>query len=366
MNCISINYKISDETVRSSFAFSADIRKMLMEELSEKYCVSESVVLCTCSRTEIYFTGEDEHVTEILSKYSRVPDDDIKRFSMFYHGKNAVVHLFRVACGIESMVIGEDEILRQTREAYKLSRDNGKAGHEFNIIFQAAFACAKKIKTKTFLSGVSVSTATLTANEAAGFCSYPKVLVIGATGAIGRIVVKNLISHKNVSVTVTLRQHSADTVSGFSPEISVTDYSKRYDAADEYDCIISATSSPHYTITRSEFNKNIRTRKPRLLIDLAVPNDIDRKLAEDKDIRLIGIDFFEELARENNEKKAESVETAKCFIKSETDTLFKNIYFKNFLGSNSIDENEKKLLCKMKSALTAEQFSAVLDAMGGK
>ena len=357
MNCISISYKNAKENIRSNLAFSIDIQRKISEELNK------CVVLCTCNRTEIYFNGEYEYVLEILAKYSNFTSCFLKKYSMFFCGKSAESHLFNVACGIESMVIGEDEILGQVKNAYYNAYEWNKTNREINIIFQSAIACAKKIKTETSLSNVSVSTATLTANEASEFCENPEIMVIGASGKIGQTIVKNLLSHKNVSVTATLRNHSPELFVGNFSNFSTVNYKERYKIIDKFDCIISATTGPHYTITYNELENNLITQKKRLFIDLAVPHDIDRKICDDENIRLIGIDYFEELAKENNIKKYDSVETAKKYIADEIEVLEKELAMHDFVSRENIDINELKVLGKLKQKLNAEQFSAVLKAM---
>lgn len=357
MNCISINYKNADEGIRSSFAFAEEIQKRISKKLSE------CVILCTCNRTEIYFCGDINAGIAVLSEFSGIAVDEIKKYAMVFMGRRAALHLFRVACGIESMVIGEDEILGQTRNAYKNACEFCRTNSELNIYFQSALACAKKIKTETELSGVSVSTATLTANVAAKFCENPKILVIGATGRIGQTIVKNLISHRNVSVTVTLRHHSKELFSSSNSEVSVIGYKERYSFIDEFDCVISATSSPHYTVTYSELRKHIHTDKKRLFIDLSVPHDIDKRIEECENIQIIGIDYFENLAHENNIRKTDSIEIAKKYIEKEADTAEKNLLVQSFLAEYNPNADEKKLICKLKSELSAEQLSAVLKVM---
>ncbi|MGN0631679.1 MAG: glutamyl-tRNA reductase [Ruminococcus sp.] len=354
MNCISISHKNADEKIRSRFAFPIDVQR----EISDNF--SECVILCTCSRTEIYFNCEYENVLEKLSEYSGFSSCCLKKYAMIFSGRSAVFHLFRVASGIESMVIGEDEILGQLKTAYLNACDRNKTNREMNVIFQSAIACAKKIKTETLLSKASVSTATLTANEALKFCDNPKVLVIGASGKIGQTIVKNLLSHKNVSVTVTLRNHVPEFIAGGNPHLHTVSYGNRYEIIDEFDCVISATAGPHYTITYPELEKHLKTQKNRLFIDLAVPPDIDRNICDDKNIRLIGIDFFEELARENNLRKAESAQTAKAYISAEIETLEKNLLMYEFLNENNMNEAERKLLGKLKQELDPQQFSAFL------
>lgn len=114
--------------------------------------VSECVILCTCNRTELYFCGNKDSVSvaeNLLSDYSGIECDLLRKHLCLFYSDKAVLHLFRVVSGIESMVNGEDEILGQVRLAYNKAKDAGMIGYELNMTFQSAMACAKKIKTQT-------------------------------------------------------------------------------------------------------------------------------------------------------------------------------------------------------------------------
>lgn len=370
MYCISVNYKNSDVNIRKKLAFPENVQKEFLTELINRKTVSECVILCTCNRTELYFCGNEDSlntVQNLLSNYSGIECDLLKKHLYLFYSDKAVMHLFRVVSGIESMVIGEDEILGQIKLAYTMAKDLGMTGYELNMTFQSAMACAKKIKTQTALSKTSVSTATLAGNEIAHFKDKVNVLVIGATGKIGTVLVKNLLSHKNVSVIATSRKHSAESVQT-KANITIANYADRYSYIDSADCVVSATASPHYTVTYYDLKKNIKTDKPRLFIDLAVPPDIDSSVAEIKGLELIGIDYFEKLAKNNNELKLDSVESAKEIIKEESDVLKKDIAFHFFLPhmesvKNKLSENSlEEILYKFKAELPSEEFIKILDA----
>lgn len=370
MYCISVNYKNSDVNIRKKLAFSENVQKEFLTELINGKTVRECVIICTCNRTELYFCGNEDSVNTVqnlLSNYSGIECDLLKKHLYLFYSDKAVMHLFRVVSGIESMVIGEDEILGQIKLAYTMAKDLGMTGYELNMTFQSAMACAKKIKTQTALSKTSVSTATLAGNEIAHFKDKVNVLVIGATGKIGTVLVKNLLSHKNVSVIATSRKHSAESVQT-KANITIANYADRYSYMDFADCVVSATASPHYTVTYYDLKKNIKTDKPRLFIDLAVPPDIDGSVAEIKGLKLIGIDYFEKLAKNNNELKLDSVESAKEIIKEESDVLKKDIAFHFFLPhmesvKNKLSENSlEEILYKFKAELPSEEFIKILDA----
>lgn len=372
MNCISINYKNSDVNFRKKFAFSKQTQSEFMKELLSSGTVDQCVFLCTCNRTELYFCGDKaskEHATSLLADFGKVSVTRLDRHIMYFCGESACTHLFKVVCGIDSMVIGEDEILGQSKDAYEFSKSLGYTGYELNMTFQSAFACAKKIKTETVISKTSVSTATLASNEASRFSDYVNVLIIGSTGRIGSIVLKNLSSHKNVSVTATIRKRCTDVLLGEKANVKYVDYDERYKYIENADCIISATSSPHYTVTLFDLQKEKISEKNRLFIDLAVPPDIDPSIGSINGATLCNIDYFEKLAKENNDLKLDSVESAKLIIANCIDELKKDMEFHSFMPSM---ENVKRaasnktleyIIYKMKSELNSHEFSHFLGVL---
>ncbi len=343
-----------------------------MKEICQLKSAEQCVVLCTCNHTEIYFSGVSEGLADIqrlICKYGSIGNEELTPCIMQFSSDSAARHFFRAACGIDSMVIGEDEILGQTKAAYMRAKECGTAAYEMNMIFQSAIACAKKIKTRTELSRTSVSIATLAANEAAKFGDKVNVLLIGATGKTGAAVLKNLMSHKNVRTVFTLRNHAVPCGIAENSGARAVMYSERYSYTDRADCVITATSSPHYTITLQGLCESIKTPKDRLFINLAVPPDIDGEITEIDGVRLIGIDYFNNLAKENNALKLSSVESANDIISAELETLKKELAFHDFLpcldrvreaaAEKTIDD----LLYKLKASLSAEELSAVLEVL---
>lgn len=360
MKALGISYKTAPVSVREKLSFDSVKRAELRAVLGH------SVVLCTCNRTELYFTDTSVDAAGFLAKYSGF--DRIPEYLHTYEGESALRHLFRVASGIDSMLIGEDEILRQVKEAYAESVESGSTDYELNTAFQAAITCAKRVKTETALSKTPVSAATIAANEAAKLGDNVNVLMIGASGKIGSSTLKNLLPRANVHITQTARAHTAGTVQ--YEGVRTVPYDERYDFAESADCIISATSSPHFTLTKERLKAALHTAKPRLLIDLAVPPDIERGAAELAGVRLIGIDDLGELARKNNELKMSAAEQAELIINEELDELQKKLAFHSFLPR--LDEAREaaehltfdELLYKLRDGLDSRQFTAVLNILG--
>ena len=211
---ISISHKIAPLHIREMFAFSKEQQEDMMRKMTEHLEVSECVVLSTCNRTEMYVYSESESkgyvfnlMEEVLLEAAGATDEEeVGNYLLFFHGKKAIHHLFDVAAGLDSMVIGEDQILGQVKTAHQQARNIGTTGVYLNTFFRMAVTGAKKVKTDTDLSRTSVSTATLAikvAEETLGSLKNKRVMIIGATGKIGGIVLMNLLSLGEAEIYVT-------------------------------------------------------------------------------------------------------------------------------------------------------------------
>ncbi|MCD8096268.1 MAG: glutamyl-tRNA reductase [Ruminococcus sp.] len=368
MNCTSINYKLAPQKIRSQLALSKSEQVKLIEKIKSSF-TNECVMLCTCNRTEIYFEGEYwEEISHVLSKIGNFEENELGPYVMRFCGHQAIEHLFSLAAGLDSMVIGEDEILRQLKEAYENANECGCVSSQFNMIFQTAFACAKKIKTSTSLSTIPVSIATLAANAAAKFTNTAvNALVIGATGKIGLSTLKNLIAHKNVTAYATTRSRNRDIELAKELGVKLYDFSDRYKLIDKMDCVISATNAPHYTLNYNEIDNAIKEEKSRLFIDLAVPPDIDSHVKTIEGVKLLTIDDFKNMAEQNNKRKEKIALSAKEIIHLKTNELEKELAYHSFQPTlNQICERQidaRKLIITLKSSLEFSQFDAVLTAL---
>ena len=421
MECISISFRSAPEEIRKRFAFPAGEagtaeREAFLEE------AGEAVLLSTCNRTEVYAAGEGslERLEELLARKSGMAVTQVRRIAGRFAGEKACAHLYRVACGMDSMVVGEDEILGQVRAAYLFSAERGCCGWELNTVFQGALACAKKIKTRTLLSKTSVSAATLACaeifrferlleEEKAASAAGPdgpgnmpvgkaggkkgektklQVLLVGGSGKMGGSILKNLLARENIHVYATRRSHGLGERE--SSRLSVVDYRERYRFLERADVIVSATESPHYTFTAGEAEEYLRgtgtaegsetaegagttesskAEKKRLFIDIAVPADIDRQIASLPGCRVVGMDDFERLAEENNRKKQQAVQDAWALLEEELEELYKSLLFHETAGElERIRErfagySVDRFLFWLKDRLDAASLKAVLQAL---
>ncbi len=323
---LSLSHKTTPLAIRSLFAYSEEGKTQVLQGLLASGWIDEAVVLSTCNRMEIYChameSGKEpaRTVLEIMEREAIKAAgaemvEDIGRYMRRFHGRQAVHHLFRVAAGLDSMVIGEDQILGQVKQAYDFSHERGYCRSYLNTLFRDAVTGAKRVKTDTELSRTPVSTAGLAvkaAEERLGGLRGKKMTILGATGRIGSIVLKNVQQIPELQIYVTMRSRSSLEKLGHGLRYQAISYEERCLWLDEMDVVVSATASPHYTLTAYDLKQYLKTEKDRVFLDLAVPPDIE-KLPMARSW-YYNIEDMTELARQNNERKLAEVPLADRII----------------------------------------------------
>lgn len=373
LNCISISYRQAAASVRAQVAFDEAAQRALLEKIKQDGRFDGAVLLVTCNRTELYLACSRKHLAQAERLFAGKQDvRTLRPYFRTYCGTDALTHLFRVASGLDSMVLGEDEILGQLRRAYTCAAELGCAGGGLHPAFQRAMACAKQIKTDTCLSKSSVSTATLCAKEVQRFVreivslenrpDTAAVLLIGASGEIGSLIAKDL-KNAGVHIYATVRRHQAALQAPYLTEVP---YEARYSYLNRADVVISATSSPHYTLTFEACGRHLTEEKPRLLIDLAVPCDLDPDLAQLSHVRLLTIDAFTALAGAHNAQKLDDAARAEQMIADAACQTQKEYLYHTFLQRYpNIEEKLQKTgfagcFYAMKQEADAQEFATLL------
>lgn len=360
-NCISISYKKAPLDVRERVTIQA-------QEIESFYrnVKGHAVLVSTCNRLEIYFDIDIPEMEIYLAVQKNTHREELLPYIRLYTGQRAIRHLIRVACGIDSMVLGEDEILRQIKEAYYRAHELHKTNKVFNTIFQMVIRASKDIKTNTGLSTTPVSIGTLAANEVFHFPKEKKVvLLMGITGDIGTIIAKNIIIKPGITLMGTIRRHSSPLFQTY-PQIQMKDFKDRYQLVNEADVIISATTSPHYTITCKEYETKVTVDKPRLFIDVSVPGNIDKNIKAYPNCRLIDMDGFQELSKRNNELKKQYAQSAEEAVLEWTEVIEKELRMYDLiqiLPRLQEDMDEKGLfhvLFSMRKLTNYEQMNQII------
>lgn len=365
---LSISHKQAPVEVRRIFSFDGKETGEFLCRMREEKDVWGAVLVATCNRTEVYFSGKSGAVVRVQQLLADAKGADIhllRKYFRIYQGDRASHHLFRVTGGLDSMVLGEDEILGQIRAAYNTACQEGCADYYINALFQRALGCAKQIKTDTCLSKSSVSIATLSAACAVHFKEGPKkVLLLGATGQMGSLIAKNLAGRKDVELFAAVRGHCGIVLPRETTEIA---YGERYSYMEQADIVISATASPHYTITYEACAAAVKTGRPRLFLDIAVPNDIDPDITLLEGAELKNIDFFQEIANDHNSRKEEGKRQAAELIEEKCKEARKDLIFHEFLpclesfGECIKEKNARQLFYILKDYADDDELLSLLE-----
>ena len=386
---LSISHKTAAGELRGRFVFDSEQTKDILKQLTEPdgqqehTGIEEAVLISTCNRTELYCSGTPENQNFIRMQHVLLAAagieknnethmaslDAFRRFS----DKNAIHHLFCVAAGLDSAVLGEDQILGQVRNAYFLAMESGYTKTTFHCLFQSAITAAKRMKTDTILSKSSISTAGLalkTAMECQQDLPVKNVMIIGASGKIGSIVLKDALDFQGLNIFITARHELPHPLHGQDMRYTVIPYEKRYEYMPDMDIVISATASPHYTVMKEHFLAQNPPVKKRVFFDLAVPADIEPEMSQVPETVCYSMEDMQELARQNNAAKLEALPKAKAILSKYEEQFVKNMAFgealpaiaalseraQETLGQESAYSLVHKFVCQAKKNCDADEF----------
>ena len=328
---IGLSHHSSPVTVREKFAF-AEIRiPFALQTLRASGLVEEAVILSTCNRVEIYaatameprraFAGLQEFLVH-THDYREPLGDQLYKFS----GQDAVEHLFKVASGLDSMVLGETEILGQLKKAYDLALQNRHTGARLNKTFQRAFNAAKHIRTETSIQRGSISVASVAvelAEKIFDSLNHRQVMVIGA-GETSEKAARALLSRGAHSVIVSNRSHERAVALAAELGGRAVHFDEWAQEFEYIDIVISSTSAPHYVLDRAKLEPLMKLRKNRslLLIDIAVPRDIEPEVNFLEDVYLYNIDDLQAIASDHLRQRKEEIARCEVIIREKVRGLF--------------------------------------------
>ena len=312
--------------MRERVAFPDSILPVALEKLIHVPSVDEAAIVSTCNRTELYCSVESWQEGKIntlqwLSEFHDLKIDQTQPFIYDHREQEVAKHMFRVASGLDSMVLGEPQILGQLKQAYQKAVGAGTLGKQLNQLFQHSFNVAKKVRTHTSIgtNPVSVaSTAVSLAKQIFGDLSQRKALFIGAgetielaaqhltTVGIGRITIAN----RNIGRA----QKLANKFEGYGVSLSYIS-----EVLHECDVVITATSSTLPILGKGLLENSLKRRKhqPILLIDLAIPRDVEPEAGQLQDIYLYGVDDLKQVIQDNMQSRLDAAEQAEIIIDDE-------------------------------------------------
>jgi glutamyl-tRNA reductase len=305
---VGVNFRTAPLEIREKLSFIEGELPNAMQALKNQKSILENVIVSTCNRTEIYAVVDQLHtgryyVKQFLADYFGIAPEEFSQYLFVHEKEEAVEHLFRVTAGIDSMVLGETQILGQVKSSFLSGQENGTTGTVFNQLFKQAVTLAKRAHSETAIgeNAVSVSYAAVELGKKIfGTLKHKHVVILGA-GKMGELAIKNLQGSGADKVTVINRTFEkaealADKFSGIAKPLTQLQC-----ALLEADILISSTGATDYVIDFElmQFVDKLRKGKPLFMVDIAVPRDIDPRIANLPNVFLYDIDDMQGIVEAN-------------------------------------------------------------------
>lgn len=316
---IGLNHHTAPLSVREKLAFPAEVLTQALESLVGSRAASEAAIVSTCNRTEIYCVSPDPSCAMgWLASFHGLPLDEIKPYLYQLDAAGSARHAFRVASGLDSMVLGETQILGQLKDAVRQAEAQGTLGSQLNALFQRTFSVAKEVRSKTAVGASSVSmsaAAVKLAEQIFPTVSELKVLFIGA-GEMIELVATHFAARSPSCMTIANRtlERGAQLAERLQGRAGAITLAELPDVLHHYDVVVSSTASTLPIIGKGLVERAIRARRhlPMFMLDLAVPRDIEAEVGELDDVYLYTVDDIAgvvEVGREAREQAAEEAES---------------------------------------------------------
>lgn len=320
---LGINHQTASVALREKIAFGPESLLDAYQQLLAQHNVLEAVIVSTCNRTEIYCHVDHDDcqmVIRWLSQFHQVDEQELKQSLYCYREHEAIQHLFRVSCGLDSLVLGEPQILGQIKQAFATAGQTKSVNKLLNRLFQNAFTVAKRVRTETQIGANAISVAfaaVCLAKQIFSDLSRSRVLLIGAGETI-ELVGKYLVEHDVPNITIANRTlaRAMDLVEQFDAQAITLGEIPNH--LSEADIVISSTASPLPIIGKGmvESALKVRRRQPMLFIDIAVPRDIEAQVSELRDAYLYSVDDLHGIIEENKQARQDAAIEAEKIIDS--------------------------------------------------
>ncbi|MDO6476194.1 glutamyl-tRNA reductase [Alteromonas sp. 1_MG-2023] len=320
LTALGINHKTAPVALREKVAFTPDSLVSALASLKQIDGIEESVIVSTCNRTEVYVKGAGEAalLLDWLSAFHDVKREDIEQNSYLYQQEDAVKHVMRVASGLDSLILGEPQILGQIKQAFSDAKHSGTVGAEFERLFQHTFSVAKKVRSETEIGANAVSVAFAAVQLAKHiFSALPKrsVLLVGAGETI-ELVAQHLKEQGVQRLAVANRTVARAENLAANLGADVLTLSQLPEHLHDFDIVISSTASQLPLIGKGMVEKALKQRRnmPMFLVDLAVPRDIESQVNELGDAYLYTVDDLQHIVEQNLASREMAAQDAEKII----------------------------------------------------
>ncbi len=323
---IGINYNTAPVSIRERLAFPAEILNQSLQQLWQSKHITEAAILSTCNRTEFYCEaekGDRQILVDWIAESRQIEPDDFTPYLYSYQDSQSIRHMFRVACGLDSMILGEPQILGQMKTAYQAAYEAGTLGKHLGKLFQYTFSAAKKVRTDTAIGSSPVSVAFAAVQLAQQIFDDLKeqtAILIGAGETI-ELTARHLYQHGIGRIIIANRTYDkahnlAAQFNGYA--IALSELPKHLAEAD---IVVSSTASQLPILGKGLLESAIKKRKhkPVFMVDLAVPRDIETEVAQLNDVYLYTVDDLKNTIDENMNSRRRAAEQAEEIIDTEVE-----------------------------------------------
>jgi glutamyl-tRNA reductase len=354
---IGLNHKTASVNVRECLAFSDQESHSALCEIRGIDAIDEAVLFSTCNRVELLLTANDadlaiSNAKFFLAKFKQVPLDDFESTLYLHRGEEAVRHIFRVAASLDSMVVGEPQILGQVKNAYRAATEEKTSGVVLNRLLHRTFFISKRIRTETGIGdhAVSISYAAIElARKIFGELAGKKVMLIGA-GEMAELAVEHLIHQKSDDITVANRTFERGVELADKYKGTPIRFQEIYHYLSQVDIIISSTGSQEYVLDKKSVKGIMRSRRnrPIFFIDIAVPRDIDPAINTLSNAYVYDIDDLQNVVDDNIEDRNKEAVKAERIIDEAV------IHFQQWFQNLGVVPTIKALRTKINAVAQAE------------
>ena len=295
ISMIGIDHSKASVDIRAKFSFTKKRAIEAMKKLKEEHGILGCIILSTCNRMEVWVSMQDDEeisLYDFLCKEKEVEKDEYQDYFIKRENEEAVRHLFYLTSGLKSQILAEDQIITQVKDALTLARDAYCTDNVLEVLFRMAVTAAKKVKTEVTFSraNTSVIHQAMERLKNQGFSFEGKTCMVIGNGEMGKVTALAL-KEAGTDVTVTVRQYRSGVVN-IPQGCKRINYGERMELLPDCDLVVSATASPNYTLTKENFEEIKLDAASVVLIDLAVPRDIDPEVGKLQNVSLYDIDSF--------------------------------------------------------------------------
>jgi glutamyl-tRNA reductase len=323
---VGVSHRTAPVELREKLDFSSGDVGAAVQELATRASVPESVVLSTCNRSEIYAASGDprrtkDEVVDFLSAFHRLPRETFLPHLFTLEGRDAVSHLFRVAGGLDSVVVGEPQILGQVKDAFHAASERRCTGPLLGRLFSSSFAVGKRVRSETAIGAGAVSVsyeAVAIAKKIFDRLDGRRVLVVGA-GDISALTAQHLRAHGVGEILITSRTGARADALAEAVQGRAVPWNEMSVALGAADIVITATGAPRPIITRTQMEAVIGRRRsdPLYIIDIAVPRDVEPSVGDIEQVFLYNIDDLQKFVEKNLSNRGAEVARAEAIVSEE-------------------------------------------------